>query len=116
MKRRSGEEEEERRKLVVQLPRLLINSKADIPRSPACSLPHSLTFPCSLLLHCMSPSRSALPFDWEVNGKELEKPTEDSSTKKKPLNKPAHNTDVFTPESLDHAPKPRILVFVLNSL
>lgn len=47
------------------------------------SLSRSLTFSCSLSLHCMSHSRAPLPFDWEVNGKELEKPTEDLSTKKK---------------------------------
>jgi len=32
----------------------------------------------------VSLSRALLPFDWEVKGKELEKPTEDSSTKKNP--------------------------------
>jgi len=31
----------------------------------------------------VSHSRVPLAFDWEVNGKELEKPTEDSGTKKK---------------------------------
>ncbi|MEQ2226944.1 hypothetical protein ILYODFUR_032561, partial [Ilyodon furcidens] len=34
-------------------------------------------------LHCRAPSRTPLPFDWEVNGKELEKPTEDSSAERK---------------------------------
>jgi len=48
------------------------------PLSRCCSLALTL-----LLLHCMSHSGAPLPFDWEVNGKELEKPTEDSSTKKK---------------------------------
>ena len=52
-----------------------------LPRSA--SLLHSLIFSWSFSLHCVFHSGAPLPFDWEVNEKELEKPTEDSSPKKK---------------------------------
>lgn len=53
---------------------------------PGASLPLAVLlflFSCCNSLHCRPLSWTPLPFDWEVNGKELEKPTEDSSAERK---------------------------------